>query len=338
MRRLFGVVLLLALFALIWTGVWFFAARQAGAELDALLQSERDQGRVFTCPRRTFSGFPTELTLSCVDAGFEGKDGDRTVDVRVAAVSAEASLFHLRELKVTLLGPLTYKTSDGAVDLRASWASLLATVVGLPEAQTFRLDGHDVTVDGAFGATGRQGGTAQTLRASFSAVPGAPTPSLDFDIAIKGSSVPPLDDFLGGRAPVDATVAGRLDHADAAKGVTPEEAIENWRVAGGRVDLARTQLDHADSRVVASGSLMLDSAHRPEGRLDASFAGLGPVLARFGIRGDVSAATSLIGALLGGKPPAAEAPPGALNLPLQFRGGRLAIGPIRTDVELPPLY
>lgn len=338
MRRLAVVFLLLAVVALMWTGGWFFAVRQAGAELDALLQSERDQGRIFTCPKRSFGGFPTDLTLSCVNARFEGKDGDRTVNVQVAGLNAEASLFHARDLKVTLLGPLTYRTSDGAADVRASWGGMIATVAGLPEVRTFRIDGHDVTVDGAFGATGRQGGTAQTLRASFSGVPGTPTPSVDFDIAIKGSSVPPLDDVLGSRAPMDATLAGRLDHADAAKGVTPEEAIENWRAAGGRIDLARTQLDHAESRIIASGSLMLDAAHRPEGRLDASFAGLGPVLAQFGIRGDVSAATSLIGSLLGGKAPPADAPPGALSLPILFRGGRLAIGPIRTDIMLPPLY
>lgn len=338
MRRVLVVFLLLAAVALVWAGGWLFAVRQAGAELDAVLQSERDHGRTFTCPKRSFGGFPSDLTLSCVNPGFEGRDGDRTVDVQVAGLTAEASLFHLRELKVTLLGPLTYRTSDGTADLRASWAGLTATLADLPAAQMFRIDGRDVTVDGTFGAAGRQGGSAQALRASFAAVPGTATPSLDFDIAIKGSSIPPLDDVLGGRAPADLTLAGRLDHADAASGVTPEDAIEGWRAAGGRIDLARTQLDHADARVTASGALRLDPSHRPEGRLDASFAGLGPVLARFGIRGDMTAAASLIGTLLGGKPPPANAPAGTVSLPIEFHGGRLAIGPIRTDVTLPPLY
>ena len=114
--------------------------------------------------------------------------------------------------------------------------------------------------------------------------------------------------------------------------------MERWRRAGGHVDLATARLMRGVSQVSATGSLRLDDAHRPQGRLDARFVGMESILARFGISGNLAGVGSLLGSLFGDHHAAARAEPGTLALPINLTNGRVAVGPIRTSIPLPPLY
>ncbi len=339
MRTLIFCLFLILLAGAAWSAVWFYAAHEAGTQLDAWMKAEDDQGRAWTCPDRAIGGYPLAITVSCTKPTFTGKALDQTVQGTVAGLVAEAAVTHPHSLAVALRSPLSYKTSDGAADVTATWSSLAIDLESPVAVRTVLFRGTDLVVDGSFGETGQQGGNAARLDASFAVVPRDSTPALDFMVAVRGSTIPPLDDLLGGKTPVDIDLSGRLDHADVGQARTPEEAIEAWRQAGGRVDLASSRLSRADSSVTGRGTLMLDDAHRPQGRLEASFVGLEPVLKRYGISGNLAAAGSLLNRLFGGgAPPATPSAPGTLNLPISVKNGRLGIGPIRTAIEVPPLY
>ena len=336
--RVAWTVLFLVILASGWTAAWFYAAYAAGRGFDDWQRTEAAQGRIWTCPNRSIGGFPVAIAIDCSDATFSGQAMGQGVEGTVAHVTAGVSLAHPRSVAVNLTSPFAYKTSDGQTIVSATWSHLDLALASLPNPSAAALHGSDVMLQGVFGASGQQSGKAARLDTTFALAGDATDPVVDFSIAIAGTDVPPLDDLLGGTDTVAVDLAGRVHHAIASDARTPEEMLEHWRKAGGTLDLASSQATRAASKVMASGVLKLDDAHRPQGRLDAQFFGLEPVLQRFGISGNLVGAGNLLSTLFGGSRKAPPTQPGALALPISFQQGRLAIGPIRTQVVVPPLY
>lgn len=336
MRKIaLGVVLVVLLAVAGWSALWGYAAYEAAARTDGFIAAEAEQGRDWTCPDRRVGGYPFALTVSCSRPTYASQAGGQHVRGTLAAALARVSLGDPRRIALTLTGPFTYATSDGATNVEGRWRSLAVDLSPLPEIRAVAIRGGDVAVDGLFVGT-QAGGEAASLDVRTVLEPGA-DPVLAFTVALGGAKVPPLDDLLGGTAPVAASLAGRLHQADVGDVQTPEQAMERWRLAGGRIDVDSFAMERAGARMTATGALRLDDRHRPKGKLDAEFFGLGPILRRYGIDGDLAAVGSLVGALFGGgsrKPPT----PGALALPITLADGRVAIGPVGTGIELTPLY
>lgn len=339
MRKAGWFVVILVLIVAGWTSAWFYAAGAAGHRVDAWIAAEAALGRFWTCPNRSVGGFPFAIKTACSDATFAAQARGQGVEGSIAHVAAETSLLHPRRVDITLGPPFAYRTSDGQTDLKATWASLTIDIERFQEVGALSLRGTDVAIDGVFGQAGQQTGTAARLDMSFTLPRDRTQPTMAFTIAVDGAPIAPLDEFAGGNDPSDIDLVGRIDLSDLGDARTPEEALERWRQAGGRIDLGPSSITRGGSKVIASGTLRLDDAHRPQGRLDAQFVGVGPLLARYGISGNLAAAGSLLSSLFGGgaRPPA-PSEPGALALPISLQDGRLGIGPIRTQIALPALY
>lgn len=333
-----GLVIASVLVVAGWSALWALAAREAGGRTDAFIAAEAAQGRDWTCPGRRIGGYPFAVTVACTAPTYAAEAGGRHVRGTLGAAQARVGLADPRRIALTLTGPFTYRTSDGATDVEGRWRSLAVDLAPLPDIRGVAIRGRDVAVGGLFVGT-RAGGQAASLDATATLADGA-DPVLRFAVALGGAAVPPLDELLGGTAPVEASLEGRLhkaDMADIGDVETPEEAMERWRLAGGTLDVDRFAMSRAGARMTATGALRLDDRHRPRGKLDAEFFGLGPILKRYGINADLAAVGSLVGALFGGsqrKPPT----PGALALPITLGDGRVAVGPVTTGIELTPLY
>lgn len=340
MRKAAGVLLVtLVVLVAAWSAAWFAASLYAGRQVDAFIAAEARQGRFWTCPDRHSAGYPTAVAISCRDATYVGQAEGQRVEGQVAGIAATVTLADPKRVAIVLAPPFSYKSSDGQTAADATWRSLTFDLSSLPDPRTLTLHGTDVVVHGRVPDAGEGGGQAATLEASFTASPPQADRTVDFAVAMTRAPMPILDDLIGGAsAPIDAAFTGRLDQADAGEARTPAEAMEHWRENDGTVSLSSLKVSRGDASVTASGVLGLDDAHRPKGRLDASFIGLEPILARYGISGDVAALGSLLGTFFGGGRPAKAAAPGALALPINFRNGRLGIGPITTEVKLSPLY
>lgn len=338
MRKAGITLLLLVVVAAGWSALWVWAAHEASHQLDQWLAAEETQGRSWTCPNRTLGGYPVAITIACSDVTFAGEAMGQGVAAELSHLQAEIALWHPRRLALHLTPPFAYKTSDSTTKLGATWARLDIALDGLPNLEAIELGGEKIAVAGTFGDQGRQSGSTRQLHTRFTLPTDPKAPTLDFSIAVDGAPIAALDALVGGTAPADVALVGSLDHADAGDARTPDEAIETWRQAGGRIALQSGTITREGAKAMASGMLGLDSQHRPQGHLDAQFVGLEPILARYGINGSLAGAASMLSALFGGGKPATPTVPGALALPISLKNGHLGVGPISTGVELSPLY
>ena len=323
-----------------WTAAWFYAADQAGRAFESWIAEEGSQGRRWSCPDRAIRGYPLALEIACTNPTFAGLALGQQASGTLAHVRIAISPFDPSHARADLQAPLAYRSEDGTIAFTATWSRLHLDLAGLAAGVTGgTLSGSDLAARGRFGGDGDVTPHASTLEAALASVP-APDPTLDFSVALGGITVPLLDQALGGSQPVDATVSGRLTQAVFADTDTPAMLMDRWRQRGGSITFAAANFARGPTRVQTSGSLHLDAVHRIEGRLEAAFVGAGPILRRYGVNPNLVAAGSILNSLFGKRDPAAASPsdPGAIRLPLQFRDGRLGVGPVVTAIGLPALY
>ena len=338
MRKIVLLLLPVILVAVGWSVLWDLAAREADRRVDAWISSERTLGRNWTCPDRQVTGFPIALAVSCTNPTYTGQAMRQRVDASMAQLVATVRLSEPRHVALQLQPPFSFRTSDGSTDVKGTWRTLHLDLSAIPDIRSIALHGSGIVVGGTFAGTRQQGSRAEALDSRFTMVPDEHNPTLAFEILVKSIAVPALDDVLGGTDPVDLVLAGHLDHADVSEARTPEQAMDRWRQAGGKVDFDRSSLSRAGASISATGTLRLDESHRPKGRLDAEFLGLEPILARYGIGGNLAAVGSLIGTLFGNGGHKTAPRPGVLALPISLNNGRVGVGPITLDARLNPLY
>ena len=85
--------------------------------------------------------------------------------------------------------------------------------------------------------------------------------------------------------------------------------------------------------------LNLDDAHRLAGTLDVNARGAGQIAARLGLPLNLGAASALVSALLGGKPPVQDksSQDDSIAITLRLAQGIAFLGPLKLGT-LPPLY
>ena len=145
--------------------------------------------------------------------------------------------------------------------------------------------------------------------------------------------------MLGKGLPADIAAHGTVTKAAFDPNLTLPQNMDNWRRAGGELELADLSLTQGATKFSAHGSLGLDDLHRVEGKLETESRGFEPLLLRLGVNPVLVSAGTLLSGLLGGAPPEhADAQPDALLLPIAFDDGYVSIGPAQTSIRLPALY
>jgi hypothetical protein len=126
-------------------------------------------------------------------------------------------------------------------------------------------------------------------------------------------------------------VEGTVSQVDLSGLATYQDLLDKWRAENGHVDITTAWLTSGSIIFDGKGGLDLDDQHRPHGKLDASFAGFEKAFRHLDVDPAVlNAGQALAGVLSSGT--------GRLELPVTISEGYLAIGPVRTGVEVPPLY
>jgi hypothetical protein len=328
--------------------VWAVLSWRAGQEMDAWLQREADLGRAWSCPDRGIAGFPFRIEVTCTDATFTGMSEGRALKGKVARVHSVAQIYNPGHVIVEVESPLVVEAAGGD-RLEVDWLLGRASILGKPGAGLDRFSAEltepRLTLTNA--RVGTITVTAGVADFHIRRTPNSPAEDGAYDVAsrITRATIPPLDALIGSASPAEADFVTTITRAEPLAGRGLPTELERWRVAGGRMQVTKAMVSHGPRRLDASGTVGLDDARRPQGRLDVTVSGLDDLLARFGLSGRSSAIGGLIAGVLGGRPggaqaaeaPAQGAPPGpkGVVLPLRMDGGRVFLGPIPVATLLP---
>ncbi|MFN3889995.1 MAG: DUF2125 domain-containing protein [Beijerinckiaceae bacterium] len=335
MRKIVSIVVLLGASAAAWTAAWFWVAGKADQAIDGWIADEKGRDRLWACANRSSEGFPFELRISCAQPIFSSQAGPLASASAVQLV-ASTGILAPRDIAFTIDGPLNVLGRDGTAT--ASWSSLEGSFRVGGESPDVTVRATSLRVATASGAVSTWSGATVgalgvRMHRSPDRAPGVDAQALMLNI--EGARAGPVDAFFGNEALLRASASAIILNASVANLGNFAERVERWAASGGRVQISTLTVEKGGSRLEASGDLTLDDHRRPAGQLSVRLAGIQPILARL----NLPAAPLAIEGLLRG----AGGRGGGSNLienrqlPLELRGGRIYIGPLRLPVVLPPL-
>jgi hypothetical protein len=333
-------VALLVLVAIAWTVLWRFAAGESEKTVAAWIEREKSFGRIWSCPDRSIGGFPFGIEIICAKPHFDGLIFGRHFSGGLGGFRAMAMVFHPTAVTTRLGSPFAVLSDDGQTNVELAWDGLNVVLTGTPQG-LWHVDigGKNLVWHGTVKDVGAVGGSAGRLSAEAAERPDQADRAYDFNVTVSAATLPDIDRFLDASVPANIEARGTVTQASFDPGRTLPENMDAWRAAGGRLDLAEASLAHGDTNFSAHGSLSIDDLHRVQGKLDTESRGFEPVLTRLGVNPTLVTAGALLSSILsGGSPGNADTPPDKLAVPVGFDSGRLTIGPVRTSIELPPLY
>lgn len=336
--KYFWLAAILALSAAGWSGFWFYAARTTDSVLSGWIEREASHGRVWTCPERKTAGFPFRIEIACAKPTFAGPAGSRHVTGSLGQLRAYAQIYQPNLVLADIDGPLSIVQDDGLrVDF--AWSRLRISLRGAPQTLS------RLSIEGAGGAlTANIAGRplfeiqAGAFEAHVRQSPDRSDNAYDLALTLRRAVAPALDAFLNIPGTTDVDFVGTANHLVFSPTGDVAERLEIWRAGGGRLEPTSLDIRKGNLRLRLAGGVGLDAAHRPEGKLTLEGEGLQPLFKRFGVNLDMVAAGNLLDGLLGGKPKSNGDTRQGLRLPLTLDRGRLAVGPLRTPIALPPLY
>lgn len=337
-----GLYLPLFLLALVvsgWSAFWLVARHLVEQRLDQEIAQAAERGDVWICAGRTLTGYPFRLELRCSDVTLVRAATAGVVRLSTGPMLAIGQPHTPHHVIVQAEGPLTAELADGA-RIEARWELVEAsrrTQGGALERLSIEARKPVVTISGPAARGGAPAPTAATL--SFAALeahlrrnPTRPEADRARDLFIRASQLASgeLDALFGDANTSDLDMQATVTMADFLdKGLTPA-AIEAWRAAQGKLEVARFNLKKGIKQFDARGELQLDEEKRLAGRIEPSIANIDQ-FAGIRLRGG---AMDLASALSGRAQP--SDPSGLRPMPaIDVRGGRVFLGPIR--LPLPPL-
>lgn len=342
-RRLWpwlGLPVALAVIALAgWVGFWFFAAQKTAGSLDAWIAREKLFHRTWTCPHRQFGGFPSGIEISCSKPTFDGMIFGRHYAGSLAGFTASAEFSKPNDVIIHVMSPFAALSDDKTIDLNLAWNTLDVHLGGLPSDMTdIAMSGSGLKLAGHAQGVGALAASAQQGLAKISRDPANADRAIRFDVALSGVNVPAVDQFLGDTAPAEIAAVGDVTQASLDPSKTLVQTMDQWRVAGGHVYFAKLNVSRGETQINAKGPLTISPTHQLQGRLDTKCIGYESVLQRLGVDPGLITAGSLLASLLGGSHEDQKSGTQPLHIPISFNSGRLSVGPVRTSIQLPPLY
>jgi hypothetical protein len=317
-----------------WPVFWYVKSRETTVAVAAWMTHEAQLGRAWSCPTQKIGGFPFSIEISCANLVFQGEILGKTLTGSVRGFRATSPFLRSHSLRAEIDAPFAAKTSDGTIDVSMQWGELFLDLEGRPGAlERLSLSGNQVRLQGKAGGMDMVDGASGDVNVVLAR--DRHDQAYEFMFSFNQGSIPVLNSLLDAQLPIDMQAGGTISQVDLRGAETLQDLLENWRSANGHVDITTARLTSGQIVFDAKGSLNLDGQHRVKGKLDASFGGLDKAFRRLGIDPTVLTAAQFLSGLVGGSQGRGK---GRINLPLTLSEGFLSIGPVRTQIQIPPLY
>lgn len=360
--------------ALVWCGLWYYAAGVANRTLAGWIASEAAAGRVYTCGSEGVGGFPFSIQVRCVQAAATFKSAQPQVDLAANDITFTAQVWRPTELVGDVVGPVTVAAPGQAPSLVANWSSARMRVDGLPpnpEAISVNVERpHLDRGGGSAGAGGAALFVADSANLEARIVSGSiqDHPVIDIALHFVSAAAPTLHPALAEpvRGDIEVVVRGFKDLEQKPLA----QRFRELQAAGGSIELKTLRLQRADAIVVGSGTVKVNANGRLDGMLQVAVYGLDALVPQLGIdrlieqrfdelagggqaQQGLAALDRLVPGLSGivrqganaslvddvkkmGKPTEIDSKP-AVALPLRLADGAVYLGLIRVG-DIPPLF
>ena len=319
-----------------WPVLWYVKSRETSAALTEWTVHEARLGRAWSCPDQKTGGFPFSVEISCASLLFQGEVLGKAMSGTMRGFRATSPLLRTGSVLAQLDPPFAAKTSDGTFEITMQWGELFLDLEGQPGAlDRATLAGKQVRLQGKIEGFDLAEEAFRDVSGDFLLMQDRHDHSYDFMVSFKQGSIPALNSLMDTQLPIDMQVRGTISQVDLRGAETLQDFLENWRSANGHVDITAGSLTSGQIVFDAKGGFDLDGQHRVKGKLDASFAGLDKAFRQLGVDPALITAGQVLSGLLGGGQRGGR---GRMNLPLTISEGFLSIGPVRTQIQIPPLY
>lgn len=362
-------VAILAVLALAWCVLWYFAANIADRTMAGWIEREAAAGRVYTCGEQYIGGFPLGMVAHCVGAAATIKTSEPPYDVKAKSVTFAAEVYAPTRLTGDIVGPVTLADAGQAPIFSADWTHARVTVRGVPpDPEAFSVELHGPHLDQIGGGTLFKA-TRTDLHGRVIGGALRNYPVIEATLHLAGATAPSLHPLLAN--PIDLELDAVLRGF---KDLLPKPWPARFRemqAAGGGVDIKSLRFTHGDAIVVGSGNLRVNEHGKLDGVVRVAIAGLEAIVPLIGfdqmlargldqLSGTPGAGAQGMNALdqllpgLGsalrqtanaslietlkqmGEPGAIGNQP-AIVLPLRFADGAIYLGMLRVG-EAPPLF
>ncbi len=335
-------LLLVVVAAIVWSGLWFYAAGRAEREIDAWIGREAKLGRIWSCTDRHLAGFPFRFELRCLSPKLETRGGDA---MRFTAASAEAvaQVWAPNHIVAEFAGPARVEDLNTGQSYVAVWSLLQMSGVGdlSGRPERFSLQAHDLKLEQP-GATGTQPVALLSahlfeFHARRAAGKDGKPDGVDYASGLTGGESALLNG-LGMQGPVEMALQGTVTASADLRPMPVAQRLRAWADAGGVARLDRFHITSPKVAMSATGIVALDPQGRLNGKLDLGFAGLNDVVQGLDRAGAIPREVApIVGALaMVGKPAQVEGRKGAL-FALSFDAGTLKLAGFPVGI-VPPLF
>jgi hypothetical protein len=299
-RRLWPVFVPIALvvaLAIIWTGLWFYAAAAAEATLNGWREREAKEGRIYSCTQQTIGGYPFRFEVRCRDPGMELQGSER-IALKAADFLVAAQIYQPTLLISEFSGPLTIAEPGQPPVYVANWKLGQSSVRGTPAApEQLSIVVDQPTVD-RVGA----GANAPVLKAARIELHGriaegsvTSNPVIELVLRLASAAAPELHALTA--QPLDAEITATLRGlADFSPKPWPVRFRE-MQARGGSIEITKARVQQGEVIAVSSGTLGLTARGGLDGQLQVTLVGLDKVLKTLDI--DRLVSTGSMGAAIG---------------------------------------
>ena len=356
---LFLVFGLVAALAVAWTGLWFYVAAQAKAEMDTWRERERQAGRQQDCASLSVGGYPFRVEVRCVGASFE-LAGTPSVKLRLPSVLSTVQLYDPKLLISEFAAPLDISQRRGETDYVVNWKVGRASVRGTPtQAERGSLVADALSVRDAGTAGNDFAFEARHLELHGRQAPGArgERPAVETVLQLRDAIAAKIHPATA--RPFDADVTSVLRGVDDLSPRAFPDQLREWQSRNGEIEITKARVQQDDIIAEGAGVLRLTPRGGLDGNLQVTVVGIETILRRFDLErlmseGQVGATLDALDRLIPGLGGIARqtAGPGlaaalgkrsvldgksATSLSVRFVDGTVFLGPFQVG-EVPPLF
>jgi hypothetical protein len=266
-------LILVLLLGAVWTGVWFYAAREAETRMEAWRAQQARGGRVFACGSQAVGGYPFRIEVRCTNASAELRDAQPPLAIKLKEVLAVAQVWDPKLLIAEFTGPLAVSDPGQQPYALATWTLAQASVRGTPSAPeraSIVVDG--LKLEGATAGTALFDSKRTELHARVQFGSWPHNPAIDLAVKLAGATAPTVHPLMA--QALDADILAVLHGM---KDLTPKPMpvrLREWQAAGGRLEVQSARLAQGETLANATGTLALTQRGGLDGALRVAAAGI----------------------------------------------------------------